>query len=762
MQSKFVFKIKIKPWFTYDTPRNHVIAIWYIDITHHFRIYYSTGAGKFYIVWEDGGVLRSLVSEEFDDGSAHDDISSEIILIGIIDLTTGTTLGSRLIVFVDGVKQIEDITWTGNIDAFASTFATLSIGHENDAQHADSLIEYIKVWDWNGVALGTIENEIDFDVAVGGLTERFNKTLEEFDSDYQPLSKRGAIGIFQATENLVDDPEDMTVAATWPNVVSTDLLSDFYINGKRFTKLTLTAAWGYVSQSITLTNNKHGMQAIIKRGTALESMFRLNEFGGTNRGNIHIAWDTRVLTLSAGASHLQFHWITPDIIWVSCLSNTCAAGLGTVILYIGEANTLYSYWTAVQVEDNSYPTPYTPTIRKANLLNYKYRMPPIFTIMFWVRPWFPYTIASPLKYFAWYVDATHRLLLYYDTAGDTIRLYWINGGVAQDLGTQQFDDGSGHDNINQWIHFAIELDLTTGTNLGSTLWVNGVYRSATWSGNIDAYSNDFPTLNIGHENNLYYADSLFNDLVIVPYHVGGEAIKDHMLKNRPWYEPKEIANVERTVKVGPGGIRMHNAALTLTDNKRRLIDISPSAGLYAEDAAGIIIHDIPDALILKDMIYGGHIIWKESPNFISTLVGLNYTDIQQDRTAVHAWANVNLTAYIHTGLTNVKGALVTAMLEIYAAGEKTQATTYLQGQARYSVKYNTVPGNYNTFILAYYRSSVPEIQRYKKLSQAVIPVVYNNNIPYVTWDIKMMYGDMLANAFQYYLTGWLYLEGVLV
>ncbi len=215
------------------------------------------------------------------------------------------------------------------------------------------------------------------------------------------------------------------------------------------------------------------------------------------------------------------------------------------------------------------------------------------------------------------------------------------------------------------------------------------------------------------------------------------------------------------MRIDKSGIKLHNTSLTISDNKRRLIDISNQSGLLARDATGAIIHDIPDAVILKDMVYGGHTIWKEAPNFIDALT-LIYTDVLVDRTAVHAWSNVNLTASIPAGLTNVKGALVVTSLEVYAAGEKTQATTSLQGQAQYSVKYDTLPGSYNTFILTYYRSSVPEIQRYKKLSQAVIPVVYNNNIPYITWDIKMIFEAMLANNFQYYLAGRIWLQGVLV
>ena len=206
---------------------------------------------------------------------------------------------------------------------------------------------------------------------------------------------------------------------------------------------------------------------------------------------------------------------------------------------------------------------------------------------------------------------------------------------------------------------------------------------------------------------------------------------------------------------------MHNAALTLTDNKRRLIDISPSAGLYAEDAAGIIIHDIPDALILKDMIYGGHIIWKETPNFIHGLL-LTYTDNEVNRIATKPWANINLLAYLPSGLTNVKGALVLVDTTRYAHDGKVQVITSLRGEVRYSVKYNTLPGGYNNLRLVDNKSSGAETMQLKNSVQALIPVVYNNNIPYITWDIKMTYGNMVPGNFNYYLQAFLFLQGVLV
>jgi len=50
-----------------------------------------------------------------------------------------------------------------------------------------------------------------------------------------------ALAVFQATENLVDDPEDLTTV-NWTRVNALPTLSDLYYDGKRFTKVTNVGA----------------------------------------------------------------------------------------------------------------------------------------------------------------------------------------------------------------------------------------------------------------------------------------------------------------------------------------------------------------------------------------------------------------------------------------------------------------------------------------------------------------------------------------
>lgn len=167
MPEKFVFKVKIRSWFAYNTTIDHTLFVWYIDAGSRFMLFYAPELDTFRVIWEDNGTARALTTEQFDDGSSYDDINSEIIFFGAIDLSTQTG-NNVFFAIVDGSKQAEDNAWSGALDARTSTFDSFRIGHYNSSNHADSLIEYVKFWAWDGVSLGTLGNEADIDAAMAG------------------------------------------------------------------------------------------------------------------------------------------------------------------------------------------------------------------------------------------------------------------------------------------------------------------------------------------------------------------------------------------------------------------------------------------------------------------------------------------------------------------------------------------------------------------------------------------------------------------
>jgi len=180
MPGMFIFKIKARPWFPFDTTGNHRCLVWYIDGTHVFRLNYNAGTDIINIGWQDGGAVRALHSQLFDDGSSHDDINSNLIIFGAFRLDQQT--GQRFFVIVDGVKQTEDTSFDGAPDSKTSSFPTLSIGHESSGNHIDSQFESVQFWAWDGSDLGTLLTEAEIDAAMANRPTIFEQV-------YQPKIK---------------------------------------------------------------------------------------------------------------------------------------------------------------------------------------------------------------------------------------------------------------------------------------------------------------------------------------------------------------------------------------------------------------------------------------------------------------------------------------------------------------------------------------------------------------------------------------------
>jgi len=309
----------------------------------------------------------------------------------------------------------------------------------------------------------------------------------------------------------------------------------------------------------------------------------------------------------------------------------------------------YTYWTAVQTEDTAYPTPYTPTERaKDGVLNYPFEMPEKFTVMFWVRPWFKYDTETYHRFVEWFIDDTHRLIIYYHVTEHKIYVYWQDGGTARVSVSQQFDDGTSYDDINQWIMVALAFDAAGGqTGSRFKVYADTIGEDTDFGGALDAKTSSFPTLSIGQENGTKEADSFISDLLILPNQLlTAEQMDRHYWKTRPWHSPGEVASFDKSVRIDRSGIRLHNAELNITDWRNRQILISNRDGLMAKDAAGKIIHDVADVPLLVGRKYLGHIFW-----FIDND---NYVLEKDNSPAYQTWEDV---LCLTDGIENASGGL---------------------------------------------------------------------------------------------------------
>ena len=204
--------------------------------------------------------------------------------------------------------------------------------------------------------------------------------------------------------------------------------------------------------------------------------------------------------------------------------------------------------------------------------------------------------------------------------------------------------------------------------------------------------------------------------------------------------------------------------LVLTDSYNRYIEISSRKGIYADDRQGHVIHDIPNAPILSDMIYGGHVLWKEAPNYLSMITN-TYSDVQVARTVTSAVSNINISAYLG-GCTNVKGALVAILRYLDIAASKMAVGTEAETLVRYCTRYNNVIGStYNHLGRTASRATSAMASSswiLNDISQGLMPVVFDAGIPYLSWYLHSYFAGMTANNNVYESGCFLFLLGLTV
>jgi hypothetical protein len=136
-----VLQVKFRPTFAYDVASDQNLCGWYVSAAQYFRMRYNATTDTFRITWWDSGVVRTMDSAKYDDGSTYRNINQWITLTLSYDLSTGTTAGSSL--WMNGTQ--DDTWWDGNIDAMTTQFPVMQIrAYDSTAGAYD--IAYVKYW----------------------------------------------------------------------------------------------------------------------------------------------------------------------------------------------------------------------------------------------------------------------------------------------------------------------------------------------------------------------------------------------------------------------------------------------------------------------------------------------------------------------------------------------------------------------------------------------------------------------------------------
>jgi hypothetical protein len=189
--------------------------------------------------------------------------------------------------------------------------------------------------------------------------------------------------------------------------------------------------------------------------------------------------------------------------------------------------------------------------------------------------------------------------------------------------------------------------------------------------------------------------------------------------------------------------------------------------MKAYDENAVVIHDIPNVAIASDMVYGGHIIWKDAPDYFGART-LSLTDSSTGHIWPQSKVDSSLASDIPDGLTNVKGAVLAVLSAAYVDAAKTKENAWALVQTKYSVDYDEMPTTYNVmaklqtfcsgaFASGYWNPSI--------FTHALVPVVYSGNTPYVTWSLEGTIAGLNAGNGEtdtYSIRSYLYILGFIV
>ena len=335
-----------------------------------------------------------------------------------------------------------------------------------------------------------------------------------------------ALAVFQATTNLVSDPEDLTTG-NWTKTNCTASATSIIYDSKAFTKVTNSAAAaGHTNQQFNATWNNLviSFSAIVRKGSSANNTtyFRIrNDTTGVFIFSLAPDWDNwpnAPGTPTEGTLH-GYDWKDSETLELRVICDTLIADTDNIAIRCYGSNNAtaaeYTYWTAAQAEDLPYPTPYVNGSRAVTHPDETFEMPSQFTIDMIVRPWFTYDTAINHIFVKWHIDITHEFKIRWEAATDSIIIRWEDGGSERALNSQSFDDGTAEVDINQQIRIIGSFDLSTaGVTTGSRFIViplesGDINEDTAWNLAIDVHNSTFPTLSIGHEEDAIQADSQF-------------------------------------------------------------------------------------------------------------------------------------------------------------------------------------------------------------------------------------------------------------
>jgi len=166
-------------------------------------------------------------------------------------------------------------------------------------------------------------------------------------------------------------------------------------------------------------------------------------------------------------------------------------------------------------------------------------------------------------------------------------------------------------------------------------------------------------------------------------------------------------------------------------------------------------HWIDHSLLKNDILYAGH-LYLFSRDIELVNINDSWSDTRTNRIALNVLQNTDLSQYITGDLANLKAVLVYIYSNIKIDGTKVQANTNASVNTNYSFEYNKPTSICNKSSELHERSYAQDADNISLFkvggNTTIVPVVYYNKIPYITWDITYNFSNMLpVSALYYYI-----------
>lgn len=151
------------------------------------------------------------------------------------------------------------------------------------------------------------------------------------------------------------------------------------------------------------------------------------------------------------------------------------------------------YWEDFILRSHSVPGTHKLT---GGFTEHLVTLPDTGTIQVKFKPNFAFDTASDQEVYGW-ISGSAFFRVFYSASNDAFLIAWIDGGMQRFIVSAQYDDGTAHRNINQWITLTVQFDLDTGgVTAGSSLWMNKTNDSTAWNAAIDVKSTVFNKMQI--------------------------------------------------------------------------------------------------------------------------------------------------------------------------------------------------------------------------------------------------------------------------